>query len=167
MTELKDKLGPVLWQLAPFKKFDAEDLSAFLALLPKEADGIKLRHAIEVRNKSFVVPEFVELARKHGVAIVYAHSDEHPAIADVTADFVYARLQKSVADIETGYSAADLDLWAKRGKMWAAGGAPGDLSTIGKGAAKKTKRDVFLFFIAAAKERNPAAAEALIERLKT
>ena len=165
IAELGEKLGPVLWQLAPFKKFDAEDTSAFLALLPKDLGGRELRHAIEVRSKSFLVPQFAELAAKNGVAIVFADSETHPAIADVTADFVYARLQRSVADTETGYSEADLDRWAARAKTWAAGGTPDDLPTIGEGAAKKAKRDVFVFFIAGAKERNPAAAEALIKRL--
>ncbi len=165
IEELKEKLGPVLWQLAPFKKFDAEDLGAFLSLLPKELGGRKLRHAIEVRSKSFLVPEFVELAEQHGVAIVFAEFETHPAIADVTADFVYMRLQRSVADIETGYAAADLDRWAARAKTWATGGAPDDLPKIVARTPKKTTRDVFVFFIASAKERNPAAAEALIKKL--
>ncbi len=111
------------------------------------------------------MPEFVELAAKHGVAIVYADSDTHPAIADVTADFVYLRLQRSQADVETGYTEKALDEWAGRAKTWASGGVPDDLPTIGGGAPKKAKRDVFVFFIASAKERNPAAAEALIKRL--
>ena len=128
ISELGDKLGPVLWQLAPFKKFDAGDIGAFLALLPKELGGRALRHAIEVRSKSFLVPEFVELAAKHGVAIVYADSDTHPAIADVTADFVYLRLQRSQADVETGYTEKALDEWAARAKIWASGGVPDDLS---------------------------------------
>jgi uncharacterized protein YecE (DUF72 family) len=165
ISELRDKLGAVLWQLAPFKKFDAEDLSAFLALLPHELEGRKLRHAIEARSKSFLVPEFVELAAKHNVAIAYADSDEHPAIADVTADFVYLRLQRSAADIATGYAAADLDRWAERATSFAAGGMPDDLPTVVGGKPKKAKRDVFLFFISGAKERNPAAAEALIDKL--
>jgi uncharacterized protein YecE (DUF72 family) len=165
VSELKEKLGPVLWQLAPFKKFDAADIDGFLALLPKEVDGLPVRHAIEVRSKSFLVPEFVDIAAKHGVAIVFAESDTHPAIADVTADFVYLRLQRSVADIETGYAAADLDRWAACAKGWAAGGVPANLPTIGENNPKKMKRDVFVFFIASAKERNPAAAEALIARL--
>jgi uncharacterized protein YecE (DUF72 family) len=164
--ELKEKLGPVLWQLAPFKKFDAEDLGAFFALLPKELDGAELRHAVEVRSKSFLVPEFVELARKHGVAIVFADSDVHPAIADATADFAYLRLQRSVAEVETGYTAAALDEWAGRARTWAKGDVPEELPQIGGNGAKAAKRDVFVFFIAGAKERNPAAAEALIERLK-
>lgn len=172
LTELGEKLGPVLWQFAPFKKFDAEDLGAFLALLPEEADGLKLRHAVEVRNKSFVVPEFTALAAKHNVAIVYADSDDHPAIADPTADFVYARLQRSGEDEATGYSAAALDAWAERARTWAAGGVPNDLPKVAEAPAPhgkqsaKAARPVYLFFISGAKERNPAAAEALIERLK-
>ena len=95
ITELGPKLGPLLWQFAPYKKFDPDDFGAFLALLPREAAGLTLRHVVEVRSTTFLVPEFVALARKHNVAVVYAHSDDYPAIADVTADFVYARLQKS------------------------------------------------------------------------
>jgi uncharacterized protein YecE (DUF72 family) len=166
VTELGPKLGPILWQLAPFKKFDAEDLGAFLALLPREVAGVPIRHAIEVRSESFVVPDFVELARRNNVAIVYADSDEHPAIADITADFVYARLQRSISEEETGYSAADLDRWTEHAKLWAAGSAPADLNYVDGSTAKKTKRDVFVFFISGAKERNPAAAQAMIERLK-
>ncbi len=165
VTELGDKLGPVLWQLAPFKKFDADDLAAFLALLPKEAGGLTLRHVLEVRSKSYLNAEFVDLIRKHGVAVVYADSDDYPAIADVTADFVYARLQRSAEDIATGYSAADLDGWAGRAKTWAAGGEPDDLPRFGKVKPKKVKRDVFVFMIAGAKVRAPAAATALIERI--
>ena len=169
VTELGSKLGPVLWQLAPFKKFDAADIGAFLALLPKEVDGVPIRHALEVRSKSFLVPEFVDLAAKHNVAIVYADSDDYPPIADSTADFVYARLQRSGADEATGYSATDLDQWAKRARTWSAGGVPEDLPRVIDAPAKKgTKaaRPVYVFFISGAKERNPAAAEALIEWLK-
>lgn len=166
VTELGSKLGPVLWQFAPFKKFDAEDLGGFLSLLPREVAGLPIRHAVEVRSKSFVASEFVDLARQNNIAIVYADSDEHPAIADVTADFIYARLQRSTADEETGYSRADLDKWGERAKLWAAGGAPADLTYVGEPTAKKAKRDVFLFFISGAKERNPAAAQALIKRLE-
>jgi uncharacterized protein YecE (DUF72 family) len=170
LSELGQKLGPVLWQFAPFKKFDAEDLGAFLALLPRELDGLPVKHALEVRSKSFLVPEFVDLSAKHNVAIVYADSDDYPPIADSTADFVYARLQRSIADETTGYSAADLDQWTKRARLWAAGGVPDDLPKVvetpkGK-KAKAAERPVYVFFISGAKERNPAAAEAMIEKLK-
>ncbi len=165
VTELGPKLGPVLWQFAPFKKFDADDLGAFVKLLPKEAGGLKLRHAVEVRSKSYLNAEFVDLARKNNVAIVFADSDDYPAIADVTSDFVYARLQRSQADIETGYAAEDLDQWAVRATTWATGGEPDDLSRFGSKPASKKKRDVFVFMIAGAKVRAPAAAMGLIERL--
>ena len=118
LSELKKKLGPILWQFAPTKKFDPADFEAFLALLPKAADGVKLRHALEVRNESFAVPEFVTLAHRYGAAIVYAHHETYPEIADVTADFVYARLQQSAAKVETGYTTAALKKWAAIAWDW-------------------------------------------------
>jgi uncharacterized protein YecE (DUF72 family) len=165
VLELKAKLGPILWQLAPFKKFDADDIAAFFALLPREASGLRLRHALEVRSPTFLVPEFVDLARKHGVAIVFADSDDYPMIADITAEFAYARLQRSAADIPTGYAAPDLDRWADVVKAWAAGGEPAGLPRFGTKKTAKKKRDVFAFVISGAKERAPAGAMALIERL--
>jgi uncharacterized protein YecE (DUF72 family) len=162
--ELKAKLGPILWQFAPTKKFDAQDFEGFLNLLPAEADGYRLRHALEVRHDSFVVPEFVELARKYGAAIVYAHSEDYPAIADPTADFIYARLQQSRDHEKTGYSPKEIAAWAKRAEIWEAGGVPEDLELLTKAPAKK-KRDCFVFFIAGAKVRNPAAAMAMIEKV--
>jgi uncharacterized protein YecE (DUF72 family) len=164
VLELGEKLGPLLWQLAPFKKFDREDLAGFLALLPEKADGRALKHVLEIRHESFLVPDFIALLREHNVAAAYAQSDDYPEIGDVTADFIYARLQKSEAKIETGYSAKALDQWAARAKLWAAGDTPEDLPQIAKAAVKKAKRPVFIYFIAAAKERNPAAAMALISR---
>ena len=166
VLELGPKLGPFLWQFAPFKKFDADDFGAFLALLPEEAGGMKLRHVVEVRHASFLVPEFVALLNKHGVAVVYADSDDYPAIADVTAPFVYLRLQRTAENIPTGYSDGDLDLWTKRAKLFAAGGEPDDLPRFGTKHAAKKKRDVFVYMISGAKVRAPAAAMALIERVK-
>ena len=145
------------------------DLAGFFALLPDERGGQKLRHVLEVRHESFKDAAFIALARERGIAIAYADSDDHPAIADVTADFVYARLQRSRESEATGYSAAELDLWAKRANEWAAGGQPADLPLIeapkSGGARKRPARDVFLFFIAGDKVRAPAAAQALISRL--
>ena len=166
IMELGAKLGPILWQFAPYRKFDPVDLDAFLALLPKERDGQALMHVVEVRHESFLVPEFVALLSKHGVAVVHADSDDYPAIADVTAPFVYLRLQRTEASIPTGYSGADLDLWASRAKTFAAGGVPDDLPRFGAKPAPKKKRPVFVYMIAGAKERNPAAAMALMERVK-
>ena len=164
ITELGDKLGPILWQFMATKKFDHDDFAAFLKLLPAKQDGIALRHAVQVRHASFAVPEFVALCRDAGVAIVYAQSDEHPAIADITGDFVYARLETAVEAEPAGYSPAQLDHWADVAKTWAAGGQPDGLPYLGD-PPKKTPRDTFVFMISGAKVRNPAAAQALIERL--
>jgi uncharacterized protein YecE (DUF72 family) len=162
---LGDKLGPVLWQFAPYRKFDPDDFGAFLSLLPKEKDGMPMRHVVEVRSETFLVPAFVDLLREHEVAVAYADSDDYPAIADVAAPFVYMRLQRTVEDIPTGYAEADLDRWAGRAKAFAAGGAPDDLVRFHPKAVAKEKRDVFVYMIAGAKVRAPAAAIALIERV--
>ena len=166
VLELKSKLGPILWQMAPTKKFDPDDFAGFLALLPKELAGTPIRHVVEVRHESFVTPAFVALARKFSVAIVLVESDKHPLIADVTSDFVYLRLQGTSDKVKTGYAPAALATWAERARSWAAGGAPDDLPTIAGQSPPKTKRDVFVYMISGAKVRAPAAAMALIERLK-
>jgi uncharacterized protein YecE (DUF72 family) len=168
VLELKSKLGPVLWQFPPTKAFAADDFAAFLALLPQRLDGAGLRHAVEVRHESFLTPEFVELLRKHSVAVAAIESDKHPLIADVTSDFVYARLQRTSEKLGTGYAPKALAAWAKRAQAWADGSAPADLPTIAaaRADAKKAKRDVFIYMIAGAKVRAPAAAMALIKRLK-
>lgn len=166
ITELGDKLGPILWQFMGTKKLDLEDFGAFLKLLPEKQDGIALRHAIEPRHESFRDPAFIALARKANVAVVIADSTEHPQIADVTGDFVYARLQDAQDDIETGYDAAALDRWATVAKEWAAGGSPqGFAYSAPDDPAGKQARDVFVFMINGAKRRAPAAAKALIGRL--
>ena len=165
LSEMKSKLGPILWQFAHHKKFEPEDFEAFLALLPRTLDGIKLRHAVEARHDSFAVPAFVSLARKYNAAIVYAHHEKYPAIADVTSDFVYARLQQSAAKVETGYTAAAIRKWAERTHEWAQGRTVKDLPAVGK-PVKPAKTDVFVYFISGAKERNPAAAQALLKELK-
>ncbi len=166
VLELGERLGPFLWQFAPYRKFDAADFGAFLRQLPGTAAGRPLMHVVEVRHDSFRVPEFTALLRENNVAAAYADSDEHPAIADVTADFVYARLQRTQDENESGYADADLDLWAARARRWASGGTPDDLPRIDKKAAPKTKRPVFVYMISGAKVRAPAAAMALIERVK-
>jgi uncharacterized protein YecE (DUF72 family) len=165
VAELGPKLGPLLWQFAPFKRFDADDFAAFLALLPKEVDGVTLRHVVEVRHKSFLVPEFVELLRKYGIAVVFADSEDYPAISDVTGDFVYARLQRAEESVATGYDGEVLSRWAKRARIWESGGEPDDLDRVSTVLAEKRKRDVFIFMINGGKVRAPAAAQALIERL--
>ena len=166
ITELGTKLGPILWQLAPTKAFEAADLEAFLELLPREVEGRALRHVVEVRHESFRVPAFVELLRRHHMPVVYADSDKYPAIPDPTGDFVYARLQRSTEDEPTGYGPAALDAWAERLLAWAAGGQPADLPRVTEGESRTQSCDCFVYFISGAKVRNPAAAMALIERLR-
>lgn len=161
ISELGDRLGPLLWQFAPTKKFDAADFGAFLDLLPAKQDGVPLRHAVEVRNASFCVPEFIALARKHGVATVFADHAKYPAIPDVTADFVYARLQQGRDEIPTAYAAKDLSAWAERAKAWGAGGAPDDLALVDAAHPATVKpREVFVYFIHEGKVRAPQAAMA-------
>jgi uncharacterized protein YecE (DUF72 family) len=169
VAELGDRLGPVLWQLAPTKKFDAADVAAFLELLPDTLDGQRLRHVLEVRHPSFATPEFTALLRQRGAAVVYADHARYPAIADPTADFVYARLQKGQDALPAAYPPQELDAWAARARTWAAGGAPDDLALVDpahRPAAKPKPRDVFMYVIHDGKLRAPAAAMALIERLR-
>ena len=166
LVELKAKLGPLLWQFMPTKKFEADDVAAFLALLPKEIHGLPLRHVLDVRHESFCCEAFVDLARAHDVAIVCSDSDDYPMIGDVTADFVYARLMRAQADEPTGYPAKELATWTERARAWAKGETITATIPIGKAAAK-TKRDVFIFFINGAKERAPAGAMAMIGKLGT
>lgn len=148
ITELGDSLGPILWQLAATKQFEAEDMAAFLELLPAEQDGVPLRHAIEPRHESFDNPAFFDMARRRGVAVVFAEAEKYPRFEEQTADFTYARLQCARKEEPNGYGGAALDRWAAQSRVWAKGG-----------------RDVFVFFISGAKVRNPAAAQALIARL--
>ena len=164
VTELKEKLGPVNWQFMATKKFDAKDFEAFLSLLPQKVNGIAIRHAVEVRHDSFKGKTFIEMCRKHGVAIVFAADSEFPLIGDVTADFVYARLMGTSAKEKLGYPAAMLKTWAERAHDWEKGQSPKASMLLAPPAPKK-KRDVFLFVISGAKARNPAAAQAIIAAL--
>ncbi|KQM30161.1 DUF72 domain-containing protein [Sphingomonas sp. Leaf10] len=166
ITELGDKLGPILWQFMATKKFDADDFAAFLALLPATHAGVNLRHAVQVRHDSFHVPEFVAMARKAGVAIVHADAAEYPAIADVTGDFVYARLENAVENVATGYDDAALDRWGEAARTWASGGTPDGLPYADPTVPPEKPRETFIFFINGAKVRAPAGAQALIERIK-
>lgn len=162
ISELGPKLGPIVWQFANTKKFDLQDFEAFLKLLPDAQDGVPLRHALEVRHDSFLAPEFVALARKYGAAIVYAHHDSYPEIADLTGDFVYARLQRCKDDNEHCYTDADLKRWSERVKEWAEGALPEDLPYVTAAAPSQTKaRDVFVYFIHEGKIRAPHGAIAL------
>jgi len=151
LTELGDKLGPINWQFMGTKKFEPEDFEGFLKLLPREIGGRPARHALEVRNPTFATAQFYDLAAKYGAAIVYAVDDEEPTwpcIDQPTADFTYARLMCSREDEPTGMSSQELDGIVAQTQAWARRG------------------DVFAYFISGAKMRNPAAAMALIGKLK-
>ena len=160
ITALKAKLGPINWQFMATKQFQREDFEAFLKLLPPEADGLKLRHAVEVRHDSFRDPAFIDMARAHDVAIVLSADGQFPQIAAVTAPFVYARIMGTHEEHEAGYAPPALKAWQSRAATLAAGKLPDDLQAVGK-AAKPAKRDVFLYVISGFKQRNPHAAMAL------
>ena len=165
LTEMGPKLGPILWQLAGTKRFVSAEIEDFLGLLPKAHDGLTLRHVIEARHGSFVVPEFVAMARRHGVAVVLAISDDYPLLADPTADFCYLRLQTTTAEEPDGYGAGTIATWRERCVALAEGKAAPGLPLVGE-APTKVPRDCFVYMIAGAKERNPAAAMALAAALK-
>lgn len=163
-TELGDKLGPVLWQLMGTKRFDPDDFRAFLALLPRKIAGVALSHVVEPRHESFRDPAFVEMARAAGVAIAYSEHEDIPAIADLSGDVAYARLQCSREEEPTGYAPNDLDLIAERARRWARGEPPEGLPYVCP-PGPAAPRNAYVFFIAGAKVRAPAAAMALRERL--
>ncbi|HEY4294760.1 DUF72 domain-containing protein [Luteibacter sp.] len=155
------RLGPLLWQFMPTRRFDPDDIAAFLDLLPEKHGGVALRHAIEVRHESFMDERWLELARERGVATVFTDSPKYPSLADLTGPFVYARLMRSVSSETHGYPAAELKKWAERARTWAEGGDPAELPHTGAVQRDGAPKDVFIYFISAAKERNPAAAVAL------
>jgi uncharacterized protein YecE (DUF72 family) len=161
IAELGHKLGPILWQLADTKRFDADDFRAFLDLLPQKVGGLRLRHAVEPRHESFRDPAVIEMLRARNHALVYAHSEDYLELADVTADFVYARLQRCREEEAEGYSPAELAAWASRTRTWERGGTPEDLPTL-VAPASAGPRDVFVYFISGAKVRAPMAAQGLI-----
>ena len=150
ISELGRKLGPIVWQFMPTKQFDPADFEGFLALLPPQVDGLKLRHVLDVRHPSFDTPDYVELARRYGCTTVHTDSEKFPSIVDAQGDLAYIRLMRSEAERETGYDPAVLDQWAQGARAWTAQGPA---------------REAFIYFINGAKERAPAAAMELIKRL--
>lgn len=165
LAELGDRLGPVSWQFPPHREFERDDFAAFLDLLPRDLNGYPLRHVLEVRHDSFMCDEYLSLARQHRFPTVYTDSPDYPSFADVTGDFVYARLMRSRSSVVTGYAAKALDRWAANARAWARGKTPDDLQYVSREQPAAKSRDVFIFFISAAKERNPAAAIALRNRI--
>jgi uncharacterized protein YecE (DUF72 family) len=165
LNELGSKLGPLLWQLAPTKQFDPDEIEAFFSMLPEALPNAQLRHAIEVRHPSFTTPAFLELAQNHNVSIVYTHADKYPGIADITGPFVYARLRQAVSEEPTGYKTQEIAQWRRRAAEWASGESPADLPLILGKPAQASGREVFVFFINGAKERAPAAAQHFLSLL--
>jgi uncharacterized protein YecE (DUF72 family) len=164
LTELGDRLGPILWQFAPTKKFDHDEFGGFLELLPERLGDLSLRHVVEVRNESFADPRFVALCRNHNVAICNSENEKYPYIPDVTADFVYMRLLSANDEIETGYTPDELDLWAGRFKEYAAGQIPADFRPLDRTGLPEAPRDVYAYVIHEGKVRAPRAAMELQAR---
>lgn len=151
LAELGDKLGPLLWQLMPTTAFHAEDLDAFLRLLPREVQGRPLRHVLDVRHPSFATEEYLELLARHGCTTVYTDSEKFPSIPHAKSDLAYLRLMRSEAEVPTGYRPQVLAPWVKGAKEW-----------VGMGEG----REAFVFFINGAKERAPAAAMEYLKQLR-
>jgi uncharacterized protein YecE (DUF72 family) len=163
---LKEKLGPINWQMAATKQYDPADFEAFLKLLPAQLDGQRLRHVVEVRHPSFVRPDFVALLRHYGVAAVIADHASYPRIDDPTAPFIYARLQCASEKQAAGYSVKALTQWAERARLWSEGKLPEDAALIAPAERKPPRaRDVFIYMINGFKPKAPAAAMSLIGRL--
>ena len=187
---LREKLGPFLWQFPPNFQFDPERMAHFLSLLPHDTDeGLararlhearmdgkvalavdkkrKLRHAVEIRHDSFIDEAFIALLRKYKVALVVADTARTwPYYEDVCADFMYLRLHGDKELYASGYSDQALDRWAERIRAWSEGSQPGDARLIsGKAAPKKASRDVFCYFDNDIKVRAPFDAQRLIDKL--
>jgi uncharacterized protein YecE (DUF72 family) len=188
LLRLGPKLGPILWQLPPNFRFDPEQIDAFLTLLPHdtlaaarlgrkhdnrlkapawlEADAERpVRHAFEIRHESFRDRAFIDLLRRHDVALVCADSVEWPRLMDITSDFIYCRLHGSEQLYASGYGDTALDDWAQRVVAWGRGGE-GDPSEHAGGAARRGVRDVFVYFDNDQKVRAPADAQKLMRRVE-
>lgn len=189
LLRLGPKLGPLLWQFPPRMKFEPELFDSFLGLLPRDTDEARalarrhdarlkgrswlksdvdqpMRHAIEIRHESFCTPAFIELLRRHKVALVCADTVKWALLMDLTADFVYCRLHGSEELYVSGYDDAALDRWARRVRSWAHGREPRDATRVLKPTRPRARgRDVFVFFDNDAKVRAPKDAQALIARL--
>ena len=189
ILRLGPKLGPILWQLPPNFKFDTKRLRAFFKLLPRDTESAAalarkhdkrvsgrswmkvdaprpLRHCIEIRNKTFVVPEFIELLRANDVALVCADTVEWPRLMDLTSDFVYCRLHGLEVLYASGYDDTALDAWAVRVAAWARGAEPNDAERVVQKPAAKKRRDVFVYFDNDAKVRAPFDAQSLTKRVE-
>lgn len=166
IAELAHKLGPIVWQFAPTKVFDPGDFEAFLKLLPAQADGVALRHVLDVRHASFKCAEYLVLARRYQAATVFTDSDDYPSFADVTGGFVYCREMRTDASLPEGCTPLALAQIAACATLWREGREPAGLPRVEPVPTPTAARDVFVFFISGAKEKAPAAAMALLRQLK-
>ncbi len=191
ILRLGAKLGPVLWQLPPTLRFDAELLDAFLGSLPRDSEAAlararkrdtalmqgrsalaidrnrPIRHALEVRHDSFCDPACMRLLRRHNVAVVVADTaGKFPYLEDVSADFVYVRLHGDAQLYASGYSDTALDRWAARIAAWASGAEPDDAARVGARARKRAMRDVYCYFDNDMKVHAPFDARGLMQRLQ-
>lgn len=165
IAELGDRLGPLVWQFEGQGRLQHDDFAAFLALLPREVGGRRVRHVLDVRDAAFVNAELIALARAHQVATVFTDAEEHPSFADLSTDFVYARLMRTQTGQATGYAPKALAAWADIARRWASGEDPAELPHLLAPLETGKPREVFVYFINGAKERNPAAAMAFITAL--
>jgi uncharacterized protein YecE (DUF72 family) len=149
LLELRDKLGPILWQFGPTIRLEAAAFGAFVELLPGAIDGRRLRHVVELRQPGFLDAAIIALLRERRIALARIDDDKYPAFTEITADFAYARLRRCAAGEATGYPPATLDDWAREFRILSAEGT----------------RDCFVYFIDGGKVRAPAAAQALLQRL--
>ena len=163
LTELGSKLGPILWQLPPTRKFDPALAEAFLQLLPPKLGHHRLRHVIEAGHPSFADPAWINLLRQYGASPALVERENEP-LGDMTADFVYARLERNDEAAPLGYAEPALQTWAQRFRAWANGEAVDDLRRVAP-ADTEHARDCFVFFIAGDKVRAPDAAQAMLARI--
>ena len=187
LLRLGARLGPILWQLPPTLKLDVSTLEAFLKLLPHDTEAAAvmaknhdtrlagrawtqtdsnrpLRHALEIRHDSFRDREFIDLLRRHRVALVCADTPEWPRLGDVTADFIYVRLHGSEQLYASGYGRAAIAKWAARIGTWTSGGTPDDLDRVAPRATRRT-RDAYIYFDNDMKILAPRDAAALAKKL--
>lgn len=166
LLELGDKLGPLLWQFPPTRTFDPAQLRPFLGCLPASHEGVPLRHVVETRHPSFANPEWITMLRAAGVAHALMESDKHVLLGDLTAPFVYARLERNSADEAEGYAEGALDTWAERIRHWSAGEFVSDLPLAGQAEPTPAPRECFIYFISGDKVRAPMAAVSMLKRLR-
>lgn len=188
---LKEKLGPILWQFPPNFQWDPERMESFFSLLPRDTEAAAklarqhdnklpdnrvcaetdtkrpVRHAFEVRHKSFCTPDFVKLLRKHNIALVFADgARDWPYAEDVTSNFIYMRLHGAEEMYASSYSDKSLDEWARKIRAWHAGGEPDGADKLSSlKPPGRTRRDVFVYFDNDAKVKAPGDARRLIDRL--